>query len=74
MDPPLTPSPIAFQQYYMTTNLLHPTHPPANPALFVAQSTSYMIIPLLLTVRFALYEKPFGVATSTSVQKSHKTA
>lgn len=46
--------------YYMTTNLLDPQFPPAEPALFVTQSASYMLVPLLLVVRFAAYDRPFG--------------
>eukprot|EP01096_Ripella_sp_DP13-Kostka_P001306 TRINITY_DN11555_c0_g1_i1.p1 TRINITY_DN11555_c0_g1~~TRINITY_DN11555_c0_g1_i1.p1 ORF type:complete len:175 (-),score=49.41 TRINITY_DN11555_c0_g1_i1:72-596(-) len=36
---------------YMTANLMDPDYPPTNPWLFVAQSASYMLIPLLTLIR-----------------------
>lgn len=53
----------------MTTNLLHPEYPPAQPELFVAQSLSYMLIPFLACIRFTS-SNPFPSSSPNSKPKS----
>lgn len=60
---------LIWMQYYMTMNLTDAENSPAVPWLFVAQSSSYMVIPLLLILRMWNVDQPFKTTTTKPKKK-----